>query len=101
MPSILKAVALTTLASVAMGAPAPQRFDNGDCQPQPAGSGPIPVNNTVKGFLEYEIFSQAALSQVVPDGYVQVYRDLHSTFNDPSLFGQYTELTNYDVQGCK
>jgi hypothetical protein len=114
MPSI-RTLALAAAASTAYAAPAAKR--QAACTSLTIGSGPVPSPDAVcchvtnihaiadnlqaEAFLDYEPFSTSALAAVTPAGYVQAYSDLHTTYDEPSQFVKYTEMSTYDVQGCK
>jgi hypothetical protein len=99
MSTLLKAVTLTALASLAVAAP--QSLSNIECSPQPIGVGPAIPQDTPEDFKKYGEFSKAALSAVTPSGYVRSYSNLDSTYNDPALFAGYRELSGYDVEECE
>ena len=51
--------------------------------------------------MTYEPFATNATSAETPAGYVQVYSNLHTTYNEPSQFVHYMQMDTYDVDQCK
>ncbi|KAH4851886.1 hypothetical protein HBI56_087570 [Parastagonospora nodorum] len=102
MAILLQAATIAALASSVYAAP--RASIAADCSPLPIGLGPVAyptvVEDTPENFQKYEGFSRAALAATTPRGYVQSYTNMNSTYNDPTLFAGYRELTSYNVQKC-
>lgn len=87
-------LALTALVSVAWAAPA------ATCEPQEVGKGPLVSPDTAEAFQSYPEFGRIARAAKTPEGYVQVYKDLTTTYNEPRMFVGYFTMAKYDVEKC-
>jgi hypothetical protein len=92
------AAAAAALASSVMA----KRVITGDCELLATGFGPRPTEvDTPAAFFALKSITDSATSAVVPPGYIQSYSNTRSTYNEPSVFAGYVELTEYDVDRCK
>jgi hypothetical protein len=69
------------------------------CEPQPAGSGPVPYPDTPSAFLANGEYASIAGSAVTPSGYTQSFSNLKGSTGGLGYMGLHT-LTSYDVAGC-
>ena len=89
---------------------------DGDCSPQPTGSGPIPTPDTVSAFLadpDYQVtilrtlhkklllilLQTSATSAPTPDGYSLSFSNAQASLSASNYMGLYT-LTSFDTLGC-
>jgi len=78
---------------------APLKQRQNDCNPLPAGSGPVPSPDTATAFEADTFFSNAALSAVTPTGYNNTFTNLACSNNAEGYMG-YRTLDEYDVGAC-
>lgn len=100
MPLLSSAAALVATVSVALAVPYAQHSERQACTPRAIGAGPRPSDDTPEAFQAYAPFADAALSAATPAGYVQSYRNLQITYNEPTQFIDYDYLQSYDVNEC-
>ncbi|KAL8650149.1 MAG: hypothetical protein Q9210_003996 [Variospora velana] len=72
---------------------------DGNCAPQPAGSGPVSSPDTPEAFSANPAYSNLALNASTPDGYSSVMQNVDAYLNASNHINNST-LTSYDTIGC-
>jgi hypothetical protein len=95
------AAVASAVAAVDEAPPSPSPYEkrSGTCEPQPPGSGPVPVPDTPAAFLADGDFTSYANSAVTPPGYTQSFSNLQGSTGSLGYMGLYT-LDSYDVAKC-
>ncbi|KAL8933695.1 MAG: hypothetical protein Q9211_005638 [Gyalolechia sp. 1 TL-2023] len=75
-----------------------QRRD-GNCAPQPAGSGPVTSPDTPEAFLSNPVYPAMANNATTPDGYSVVMQNGGASLSASKYMGLRT-LKSYDTLGC-
>ncbi|KAH9905659.1 hypothetical protein F4778DRAFT_727071 [Xylariomycetidae sp. FL2044] len=69
------------------------------CEPQPAGSGPVPSPDTDADFLAFTGFSDAAAHAPTPAGYSLTFSNLQTSSGAYGYMG-FTTVASYDTDSC-
>ncbi|KAI4210931.1 MAG: hypothetical protein LQ351_006250 [Letrouitia transgressa] len=72
---------------------------DGNCAPQPSGSGPVPSPDTVEAFKSSSQLQALATNAPQPDGYSTVFTNLDGSLSASNYMGLYT-LTSFDTLAC-
>ncbi|MCJ1312055.1 hypothetical protein MMC25_005729 [Agyrium rufum] len=72
---------------------------DGTCETYPAGSGPVPIPDTVSAFLADPDLQATATNAPTPGGYTQVFSNLQGSLSASMYMGLYT-LTSFDTVSC-
>ncbi|KAL8775266.1 MAG: hypothetical protein Q9209_000272 [Squamulea sp. 1 TL-2023] len=72
---------------------------DGDCAPQPAGSGPVSSPDTVEAFRTNPDLQALATNAPTPDGYSQAFSNLDGSLSASKYMGLRT-LKQFDTLGC-
>ncbi|KAL8953330.1 MAG: hypothetical protein Q9222_000792 [Ikaeria aurantiellina] len=72
---------------------------DGNCAPQPAGSGPVSSPDTPDAFLANSVYRELANNASTPDGYSLVMQNAGASLSASNYMGLKT-LKSYDTLGC-
>ncbi|KAH0536583.1 hypothetical protein FGG08_006567 [Glutinoglossum americanum] len=87
------------IADVEQDPPSIRKKRDGGCEPQPAGSGPVPYPDSPEAFLASSDIASTAGSAATPASYSQSFSNLNGSISSLGYMGLYT-LTSYDVALC-
>jgi hypothetical protein len=71
----------------------------GDCAPQPTGSGPVPEEDSMWGFYDSPEIHNAAANATTPPHYTQSFRFANASYVGAHYLGHF-ELESYDTLNC-
>ncbi|KAI4147086.1 MAG: hypothetical protein L6R39_003244 [Caloplaca ligustica] len=72
---------------------------DGNCAPQPAGSGPVPTPDTADAFTSSSVLQTIAQNAPTPDGYSLVFQNKDGSLSASKYMGLHT-LTAFDTLQC-
>ncbi|KAL9001503.1 MAG: hypothetical protein Q9169_000078 [Polycauliona sp. 2 TL-2023] len=72
---------------------------DGDCAPQPAGSGPVSTPDTAAAFKDNAVLQDLSSNAPTPDGYSLSFKNKDGSLSASKYMGLYT-LSQYDTLDC-